>query len=408
MDVTAVVAAVEEALVKFSAKNEETSHTSLPNRLREIVLVHESSKGVEHVLSAQEEFAHAPMISSLGGGMGFSPQFVAPMLLREARIRGVSRAVEWLQKVLGTKSARGIAIYTLRGVRVDRSASLTKDVDLVPFESLPDSRQKEGLSTPALAPYQTVPLYAFGPPSSALVTPVEITPYLVNSASVIPPTSRADLYVRFEDIRHCLALSRSGAVIPGPSWFQYDDPDLEAALLGSSSSFGHQEVVPLVLVDDGGTDLQQAIDTVSGFYALEDGVRHRVRTAMERVHLAFIRSSPADRALELAIALETLLVESSGENTFKIALRAALLTGDDVQTRATNRAIIGAAYGLRSALMHSGQSPGHCTVRGRGKVPAAEVAATATGITVAVIQRILRDRQLPDWNALELAGGTAR
>lgn len=408
MDTTALTAAVQDAFDQYAAKVQEDDQygPEFPAGWRESRLLHDCSEAIEPILAAQPEFAKPLMVRLLNGAMGFHPSMVAPMLLRNATERGsAAAAVEWLQKVFGTHKARGVAIYTMRGLRVNASVTLMSDLTLVPFESLPPSPQKEILSErPELGiRHLLVPYYASQTPTSALVAVVDIEPYLLDADDDRVSTSAADLYARFENIRHCLAVARGGPVMPGPSWFQYEDPELQAAIPGGgATSFGHQEVIPLDLRDKGEVDGEKAARIVSDFFATEESVRHRLRTAMERVHLAFIRLSPADKALELAIALETLLVDSPGENTFKIALRAGLLTGEDVQSRAMNRAIISAAYGLRSALMHSGQSPKDCKVRGYAKMPAADVAARATEIAVGVVLRILRDRREPDWNLLEL------
>ena len=126
---------------------------------------------------------------------------------------------------------------------------------------------------------------------------------------------------------------------------------------------------------------------------------------MERLHQSLVRRSPGDKSLELAIALETLLVDSPGEHTFKIALRAALSTSDDLAQRSRSRAIIEAAYGLRSALVHGGQAPQDCRVRGHGTEPATDVAAEAARITAQVIRRVLAEGRLLDWARLELSNG---
>jgi hypothetical protein len=405
MNTVAVANAVRVALAEFTDElQNDPRWAAVPSPFRETVLRHDCAKPIEAVLLSESEFARPRMVSTLTGRMGFGARFVAPMLLEQAQIRGSAEAaVAWLEKVLATRSARGIAVYTLWGFKATDRTRLANDVDLVPFDALPPSRQRAALSEPTfLGTHQRGPGYSFSPPTSALVSSVSIDPYLADADVEMPVESRADLRDRFEAIRHCLAISRRGVVMPGPSWFQYEDPDLEAALLGSGTSFGHQEVVPLLVTDEGTVDLQDAAGIVARFLALPDGVRDRARTAMERVHLAFIRSKPADKALELAIALETLLVESPGENTFKIALRSALLTSPDPQTRSTNRAMIEAAYRLRSALMHSGKAPSECRVRGQSQRPATEVAANATDIAVNVVRRILTDGGLPDWNLVEL------
>ena len=405
MDITALTSALTKTLARYSEAQDTDRLKRLPRDIGEAVIAHELSRDIETLLAAQPEFRTNRMVNSPNGRMGFACRFVAPMLVCEGRRRGAGAAVEWLTKVLSTKKARGFVVQALRGIRVASVTSLVDDIDLVPFDALPDSRQKQGLSVSSHAPHQAIPIYAFELPSAALVVPIEIEPFLVESdkADTPRPGRRAESRVRFEDIRHCLALVNRAPIVSGPSWFHYEDSDLEAAVLGSATSFSHQEVVPQSISDQGEIDAEQARATVCAYFALDEGARQRVRTALERVHLAFIRSVPADKTLELAIALETLLVDSPGENTFKISLRAALLTAEDINSRATNRAIIRAAYSLRSALMHSGQSRTKVTVPGEGEVPSTDVAERATVITIDVIRSVLTAGKLPDWSDVELS-----
>jgi hypothetical protein len=108
-------------------------------------------------------------------------------------------------------------------------------------------------------------------------------------------------------------------------------------------------------------------------------------------------------SLELAIAMEALLVDSPGEHTFKIGLRAALLTSSDLEQRRRNRAIVEGMYKIRSSLMHSGQSSDTCRVRGYGDMLATEVVSEALSITASVVQRIIGMGAIPDWGLLELS-----
>jgi len=250
-------------------------------------------------------------------------------------------------------------------------------------------------------------VYAWQPPTAALVARIDISPYLADGveqsqAAIDGATARSSL---FEDIRLCLAMDGPRVIVSGPSWFQYLDPDLEAAVIGAASRISHQEILPLHIPESAPLDVADPSRLVRAYVRIDSPVRNRLRTAMERLHQALIRRSPADQALEIAIALETLLVNSAGEHTFKIALRAALLTSDDLTERSQNRAIIEAVYGMRSALMHTGQSPTECKVRNSGKQPAATVATSAARITARIIRRALADGHLPDWDTLELSQG---
>jgi hypothetical protein len=409
MNVDAITVALEDALGRLDeSPSSHGANPDLPIPLREAIQEDDCAKGVSEVLKAQAEFAAPLMINWMNGMSGFHADMVGPLLLGEARRRGSAKsAVQWLQKVLGTEKGTGIAVQTLWGLSPAQHIQLLDDVELMPFNSLPASRQKELLSKsewPGGLRLLT-PMYAWHPPSAALVVRRDVVPYLVDAkgAEDFKTNESADLYSRFTDIRLCLALSGPTTIVPGPAWFHYLDPDLEVAVIGVGTLSSHQEILPMHFPPNTDFDPSEAGKLVSAFMKLEPWLETRIRTAMERLHQSLIRRSPADKSLELAIALETLLVNSAGEHTFKIALRAALMTADSVDERSRNRAIIEAAYGMRSALMHSGQSPKDCKVRGHGTETAVEVVAEAARITARVIRRVLAEGRLPDWSRFELS-----
>jgi hypothetical protein len=165
----------------------------------------------------------------------------------------------------------------------------------------------------------------------------------------------------------------------------------------------HQEIKPLTIQDVGQVDVARAAALLRQLVVLNTDQKNRARTAMQRLGLACLRRSPADRALELAIALEALLVDSAGEHTFKIALRSAILTSTELRSRRRHRAIIEAMYKIRSSMMHSGHSSDTCKVRGFGDLQTTEIVSEALKITALVIQKMIGLGEPADWSSLELS-----
>ena len=365
------------------------------------------------VLEMQPEFKDkAPMINSGTGLSGFQSQFVASMLVREARGRKSAKAaVAWLEKVLGTDSAAGLAIQTLWGIAPTQRISISEGVDLLPLESLPPSRQKDRCTDdhwPPTARRLPLPPFAWKPPTAALVAKTEVRPFLIDASTEknSKDNNVREAYPPLEDIRLCLALEGPSIIITGLSWFQYVDPDLEAAILGEgSTSYINREVLPLYISADSPVVAIDVQAIVREYMALKPAIRNRLRIALEHLQQALIRSDPFARTLEIAIALEALLIDSSGEHTFKLAYRAALLVSDDVDERIATRAVITAAYVMRSSLMHGGRRSGTVKVIGQEKEPVKEVASKAAKITALVIKRIIMEGGLPEWNQFELSDG---
>ena len=415
MDTHALRAALESALSQIgTAARPESPGSAVSVFAQETLIDHKHSEGVLRVLEQQEEFAEGRslMINSGLGFFGFQSRFVATKLVSEARRRqSAEAAVRWLQKVLHAEKGEGLLVCTLWGANPSQSTRLLEDVDLLPFQSLPDSRQKEMMTTPSVPSSQGSPrIFGWNSPTAALVKRVEVRPFLLIEPfqeQAIATTNFNDGFAELNDTRLCLALTGPTALIPGPSWFQYVDPDLEAALLGPATSYSYQEVIPLIAPDAIELDLSGASDLVQAFMALEEKWKSRVRTALERLHLARVRMSPADQAVELSIALETLLGENGSEALgFKLGLRAALLTSDSLEDRLRTRAVIKAVYSIRGMLMHEGEALAGCQLKqGQPKTPSADITSEAAAITADVIRWVVTNGSTPLWNPFELSDG---
>ena len=95
----------------------------------------------------------------------------------------------------------------------------------------------------------------------------------------------------------------------------------------SMDAFAHMEIEPFSLSEFGPFDLDRAIRLFKSYDNVVEGDRARIRLALDRFDRAMRRQYPGDAALELAIALESLLGDSSTELTWKVSLRSALLAG---------------------------------------------------------------------------------
>jgi hypothetical protein len=128
-----------------------------------------------------------------------------------------------------------------------------------------------------------------------------------------------------------------------------------------------------------------------------------VRIALQRLNQAVRRHLAADKALELAIALETLLTDGPGQNTYKIGLRSALLRRGSVSEQLARRAVVSALYSVRSAVAHDGVAPSRVSVVGRGKIDSGTVVTESMTATTDVIATVIARGGVPDWYSFEIA-----
>ena len=199
----------------------------------------------------------------------------------KAGSEGPSLPFNGFKKVLTTKKARAFQVRALHSIRVTAATPLTNDIRLVPFDELPESEQKQGLLNRPRYDIHYPPIsYAFATPSAALIASVEIEPLLITTEKSRRSNkdSGRNWSSVFEDIRHCLAVSHKEPIVPGPSWFNFEDPDIQAAaIIKGVTSWSHQELAPMLRLDVRNIDVENAQQTVSAYYRVKDENGHRER-----------------------------------------------------------------------------------------------------------------------------------
>jgi hypothetical protein len=375
---------------------------ALPEHTRELYLNSLLGGPVSDLLKRHYGFEHGFLIHSVGGSWGVHADQVAARMVERARLESPDSAVDWLDKVLQTDKATGLFVTALWGIPSVEATELDQGVSLVPLCDIPSSVNLDwliddcnhmlsaGLARPNL----------LGVPEVALIRRVTVEPFITNAREEQPPRKAEPLsdYYLLDEVRNVLTAVGPCAPIQAASWFQFDDRDLDDALSGAGRMVRHHEIMPMRLYAVSDFDLIQAVRVVRGFYQLESKLRSRLSVALGRLNLAIRRQSVGDRALDVCIALEAILSDGQGENTYKVALRSALLTGLGIEARGA----VGAAYTLRSALVHDGVAPNEVKVAGKGKTLSEEVVAEAIRVCACVIDAVIRRGKLPDWYEYEL------
>jgi len=151
-------------------------------------------------------------------------------------------------------------------------------------------------------------------------------------------------------------------------------------------------------------DAAEAGKLVSEFIKLDDKTKSKIRVALDRLNLALRRSYLGDTAIDICIALESIVGgNETNEVTHKVTTRTVKLLGGNMASRMTNRDIVKAAYNYRSGMVHNGQEPkGEKSVNGV-KTSADNILAKAIVICADVIKIILRDGKIPEWQNFDIA-----
>ena len=399
--------ALNPASDNFVRTREETSE--LPPDIADAIFLHAISRPIETVLSKAEPFQGGGgfLVQRDNGYSGFHANEASIALSRRI-LRGETpeQAVGWLERTLATDRANGIGVLALWGVQIASRIELGLGVTLLPFCSLPDSSTKSWFSQPrdpATFP-GFLSLFA-SPPRAALVCSHTVSPFLHAVKHGDPPAQTEPLKIQslLDDARLALTLVGPCCPVSAGYWFQFDDPDLADAPFYSGITTSHQEVLPWGFAPDVDLDDGEAKRLVSAFLTLTGPLRTRLRLALRRFNQALRRPSHGDRALDLAISLESLLVDDAGENTYKMGLRAALLLCGPMERRREVRAIVLELYKLRSGLVHDGVLPRRAKVGTAGERPDPDVVTKATDVCARVLRSIVLAGSIPSWFEYELA-----
>jgi Apea-like HEPN len=389
----------------------------VPGNMRRDVepfVIHDLSKPIVEALLESEPFTKGTgfAIPHDRGFSGFYADNAASVLVKRV-LAGETpeEAVRWLERFIAIERAVGYSVMALWSVEVPTPIDLGHDVALMPFASLPDSPTKAWYTAPrdrTAVPGFLSSMFS-SPPTAAIVHRQLVQPVLQRITdgrlpNLPDPLRHGSL---LDDVRLALTLLGPCCPVSAGSWFEFDDPDLSSTGLHISIINSLQDVLPWAFAEPVKLDPTEVRKVVTTFLEHVDPLRASLRLALSRLNQAVRRPPHGDRAIDLAIALESLLVDGAGENTYKVGLRAALLLPVPLEERQRVRSLVSALYAIRSSLMHDGRPPSEVRVVGSGKRPSAEVVVEATTVCASVLRAILEAGRVPHWYSFELAGGAS-
>lgn len=337
----------------------------------------------------------------------FFPEQCAPLLLEWSLRTSPEEAIQRLLAILATPSAKGVLASALWGLSVADEIELMEGVSLLPLSSLPQSPQRDQvMRDPVLVERSSaIDMLMLQAPACALVAKRVVDPLFVDPAKRERDFSG---YIADQELLAEIAiiLSAVGPSCPVQSvgWWQFDDPDIQAAEMTRSRHGQMLEILPKPGDPVSVVDPAVARAVVSGFFKLDADTRQKIKLAALRLNRAMRRHDVGDRAVELAIALESLT--GDGENnelTHKVRTRCARFLGGSTDERMATATIVSATYGIRSTMVHTGKANlAKKTKVGAAELDGAEVVARAAGICAKVIQAIIARGSMPNWRELDI------
>jgi hypothetical protein len=283
------------------------------------------------------------------------------------------------------------------GVKTQREVPLGPNIKLVSMESLPPSVQRgDALGQPYLG-FNT--LRDIVP--SALISTIQYGPIFYRPSEGGAPSPEAWTMVRDEleqmdEARCLLTLLGSSRVAYRRSWVQPNEPTLAFAL-GSGTMFnpdgyfGHEPEV----------NETAAEQLAASYFRIGPSRRQKtLRIPLDRMDRVASYRDLTDKAIDLGIALEALLLHEmggdQGELKFRLSLRGAWLGASTQKERAEIKELLGKVYDLRSKAVHTGMVA--VTEENREKI------GRGTELCKLLIRKTIDANANVDWNALVLGG----
>lgn len=330
------------------------------------------------------------------GGFRMQLTLLAQWLIAQALHSNPQEVVERLDTYLSLDHNPAWEIVAIAGLELERPVELIDEIRLVPFDHLPRSEVTDGLSgvPSVIAPSPLVPDRR-QTPAAALIAPRKQKPKLALEFPETPEVS--SLGTTMFEICHVLTLIGPSAPIPIAHWVYLEDW-IPLATSGSGLAVLLHEVPSKRPVSI--TDSEETIrDLVQAYFRLSPSVREKLKTPLTRLNLALRRSSPVDTAIELRIALESLLAQDLDANapiSYTVRLRGSHLGADKLEERLELYETLGKVYRICSQAVHQGG------FSKKDEKKASDILAVGAEICGSLIGRIIEQGRIPEWKSLIL------
>lgn len=331
---------------------------------------------------------------------------IARVFVRIADETSPAEAVDRLESVLTTDSATGLRVFAVWGIERRDPMELGEGIELVPLLDIPDSPHKISLFTRD-SRWMHSGSGELSPPDMVLTKKSHIENVFPDKEGEVKLDIKGfeEAHQHFFDAARALSLVMPYPVLQATSWYQFDEPDLQAICPVINYNGGWQDIDPFIHEWAPLSDEKTAKETFRDFRALETKVQETLRLGIDRLNLGRQRRLMSDRAVELAIALESVLTLKDERElvTFKQCLRAALFLGGDDDERVRTRGVVGALYRMRSRVVH-GEAKSDKDVKVKCGDPMSPYELVKEGALIAqrLFRKIVHDGRVPDWYKLEV------
>jgi hypothetical protein len=329
---------------------------------------------------------------------------IARYLVAQARLRDSEQAVREFFEFVESNRLSLLEVVPLWGLNPSTELAVHADIRLVSLERVPESLPRDLLLGIDRSRYPVRNTFALIPrPRAALIRAFDFGPIFdpggSSDATWPEAYSSAGAAQNESELMHgiarCLVPLVDRPIFPIAHWFQYDE---QTPLINTVGGWGGYDIdrrfVEEVAVHE--VDASSTTRHVGRYLSMSPETRMALRTPLERLNRAMLRRTLEDTALDLGVALESLLCpEKAPEIGYRLQVRGTLLLGGSAEQRRGTRKLLSDLYQQRSIAAHEG-------VIAKKREQAAALLDQGLELCSGLIREVVRRGTLPDWDALTM------
>ncbi len=310
-----------------------------------------------------------------------------------------------------TESYRPVA-----GATVTEVVSLGDNIELVPWAEVPDDDEKKAFDSNgpnyALMLSVPVPLPLRAAANMAVRVRSAECQVLFSSSQEAQevreavPTATTEQAARIRDVVRSITLQGERGVAELGNWARFDN-EIANNLTGTGFSFNGALFDSAVYTASRDPVALKAVSIarlIRRFEEFKGSAKEPLRISVDRFNQALRSPDVVDKAIDLGIALEVILLHNigpteRGELRYRSSIRGAMFAGGDKQDRLNTFKLLKDAYDLRSKAVHAG-----ALTPKKNKPPPMEILERAGSIYARIAREIIERGSFPDWDAEYVLG----
>lgn len=214
-------------------------------------------------------------------------------------------------------------------------------------------------------------------------------------------------HLELENVKNCLSLVGPCAPAPLVTWTEIAPSDCPSPASPLLLQETEQRIFPIPPL--GAFDGDHATTLVRSMLKMGTATRAQLHVPLQRLNRALCQLNPVDRAIDLGIGLEALLLQNIGSTEslrYRFALRGACFHAPKGQSRQNCFYQLRAIYDLRSTAVHTGVVPRTSKTLPQSKaVPIELFLHTSLRLACALLAAVIIRGEIPDWEQVVLNGG---